>query len=80
MKIVRGRSSISFNCFRLFRLFPQDEYYLALLYFTGSNVFNQNMRKIALENGYTLNEYSLRKIGTSGKFIYFDSSIYFDIQ
>ncbi len=48
------------------RLFPQDEYYLALLYITGSKSFNQHMRKIALENGYTLNEYSLRKIGSTG--------------
>jgi DNA polymerase beta len=37
-----------------------------MLYFTGSNVFNQNMRKIALENGYTLNEYSLRRLGSTG--------------
>ena len=27
------------------------------------------MRKIALENGYTLNEYSLRKIGSTGVLI-----------
>jgi DNA polymerase/3'-5' exonuclease PolX len=29
-------------------------------------MFNKNMRKIALEKGYTLNEYSLRKLGESG--------------
>ena len=29
-------------------------------------MFNKNMRKIALEKGYTLNEYSLRKTGESG--------------
>jgi DNA polymerase beta len=29
-------------------------------------MFNKNMRKIALEKGYTLNEYSVRKIGTTG--------------
>jgi DNA polymerase beta len=29
-------------------------------------MFNQHMRKIALEKGYTLNEYSLRKIGATG--------------
>jgi DNA polymerase beta len=40
---------------------------LSVLYFTGSDVFNKNMRKIALEKGYTLNEYSLRKLDKSGK-------------
>ena len=25
-------------------------------------MFNKNMRKIAIEKGYTLNEYSLRKV------------------
>jgi DNA polymerase beta len=29
-------------------------------------MFNKNMRRIALEKGYTLNEYSLRKIGSTG--------------
>ncbi len=29
-------------------------------------MFNKNMRKIALEKGYTLNEYSLRKLGSGG--------------
>jgi len=34
------------------------------LYFTGSEEFNKNMRAIALKKGYTLNEYSLKKLGT----------------
>lgn len=29
-------------------------------------MFNKNMRKIALEKGFTLNEYSLRKLGDGG--------------
>ena len=29
-------------------------------------MFNKNMRKIAIEKGYTLNEYSIRKIGETG--------------
>lgn len=48
------------------RLIPNDQYYCGILYFTGSDMFNKNMRTIALEKGFTLNEYSLRKIGTTG--------------
>jgi hypothetical protein len=51
---------------QLYRLIPIDEYYLGVLYFTGSNVFNQSIRKIALKKGFKLNEYSLRKVGPSG--------------
>ena len=29
-------------------------------------MFNKNMRKIAIEKGYTLNEYSIRKVGETG--------------
>jgi DNA polymerase beta len=48
------------------RLIPNDQYYCGILYFTGSDLFNKNMRAIALEKDFTLNEYSLRKIGTTG--------------
>lgn len=41
------------------RVLPQASYGAALLYFTGSKDFNVAMRKIALEKGYTLNEYGL---------------------
>lgn len=41
------------------RIIPNDEYYCALLYFTGSDLFNKNMRGIALTKGYTLNEYKI---------------------
>lgn len=41
------------------RFIPQESYYTALLYFTGSSEFNKKMRKIALSMGYTLNEYRL---------------------
>jgi DNA polymerase (family X) len=37
-----------------------EEYPFAILYFTGSMEFNQQMRKDILETGLTLNEYSLR--------------------
>lgn len=48
------------------RLTPHDQYYCSILYFTGSDVFNQRMRAHALEQGFTLNEYTLRPIGSSG--------------
>ena len=37
-----------------------SEYPFAVLYFTGSDEFNKNMRKIILERGMTINEYSLK--------------------
>lgn len=49
-----------------FRILPHDQYYCALLYFTGSDVFNKNMRAHALEQGFTLNEYTLRPLGSTG--------------
>ena len=49
-----------------YRLIPHDQYYCALLYFTGSDVFNKNMRAHALEDGFTLNEYTLRPMGSTG--------------
>ncbi|XP_045494590.1 DNA polymerase beta-like [Colias croceus] len=48
------------------RLIPHEQYFCAVLYFTGSDVFNKQMRAHALEKGFTLNEYSLRPIGSTG--------------
>lgn len=48
------------------RLIPSDQYFCGTLYFTGSDLFNKNMRGIALENGFTLNEYSIRPLGSTG--------------
>lgn len=48
------------------RLTPQDQYWCSILYFTGSDMFNKEMRTHALQKGYTLNEYSLRPIGSTG--------------
>jgi len=36
---------------------PPDEYSFAILYFTGSKIFNTVMRQKALDKGYTLNEH-----------------------
>jgi DNA polymerase/3'-5' exonuclease PolX len=41
------------------RFIPQESYYTAILYFTGSGDFNKRMRSVALSMGYTLNEYRL---------------------
>ncbi|XP_059169007.1 DNA polymerase beta-like [Physella acuta] len=49
-----------------FRLLPHDQYYCALLSFTGSDVFNKIMRSKALEQGFTINEYSIRPLGSTG--------------
>ncbi|XP_053612299.1 DNA polymerase beta-like [Plodia interpunctella] len=48
------------------RLIPCEQYHCAVLYFTGSDVFNKTMRAHALEQGFTLNEYALRPVGVTG--------------
>lgn len=49
------------------RLIPKDQYYCGVLYFTGSDIFNKNMRTHALEKGFTLNEYTIRPVGVTGE-------------
>jgi DNA polymerase beta len=44
------------------RFVPLDCFYPALLYFTGSMMCNKLMRTVALEKGYTLNEYGLYRV------------------
>ena len=44
------------------RLVPRSQYHCGVLYFTGSDLFNKRMRAHALEQGFTLNEYSLRPL------------------
>lgn len=46
-----------------FLLTPEHEYACALLYFTGSDMFNVAFRQHALQKGYTLNEHELTSIG-----------------
>ena len=43
------------------------EYPFAILYFTGSKDFNQMMRKVANEKGYSLNEYNIEEFGDDPK-------------
>jgi DNA polymerase beta len=40
------------------------EFPFAVLYFTGSDVFNVQMRSIAVEKGFTLNEHALTHIAS----------------
>jgi DNA polymerase/3'-5' exonuclease PolX len=39
-----------------------DEFPFAILYFTGSKIFNTVMRHVALEKGYTMNEHGIYNI------------------
>ena len=41
---------------------PPNEYAFAVLYFTGSKIFNTVMRQRALDMGYTLNEHGIYKM------------------
>jgi DNA polymerase beta len=43
---------------------PHAEYPYSLLYFTGSNIFNIEMRKMALKSGYSLNEHGLTPLSS----------------
>jgi len=49
------------------RLVPYESYYSALLYFTGSKLFNQTIRGIAKKKGFLLNEYGLYKLTKTHK-------------
>ena len=40
----------------------RHEYIYSILYFTGSATFNVKMRSRALELGYTMNEYGLKRV------------------
>ena len=49
------------------RFMPQESYYTAILYFTGSGEFNRRMRSVAQSLGYILNEYDLKKVSDKSK-------------
>lgn len=48
------------------RFVPFESYYYALLYFTGSFELNREMRTLAKQRGYKLNEYGLYKMKEDG--------------
>jgi DNA polymerase (family 10) len=45
------------------RVVPEDSFGAALLYFTGSKAHNIELRRIAIDNGMSLNEYGLTRDG-----------------
>jgi DNA polymerase beta len=51
------------------RFIPYNSYGAAILYFTGSKLFNTQMRTWALGRGYSLNEYGLKKVKGDDIFI-----------
>lgn len=67
LKCVVDDFSIAF--FFFLRLIPKDQYYCGVLYFTGSDIFNKNMRTHALEKGFTINEYTIRPLGVTGEYL-----------
>jgi DNA polymerase/3'-5' exonuclease PolX len=54
---VPGKSGLGRRLDLLF--IPRESFPAALMYFTGSGLFNQVFRHLANERGYTLNEYGL---------------------
>ena len=44
-----------------------EEFPFAILYFTGSKIFNTVMRHVALEKGYTMNEHGIYKMDVKKK-------------
>lgn len=54
---------------------PFNQYPFGVLYFTGSGFFNIQMRRIALEKGFTLNEYEILPIGSTVEIISSDFEI-----
>jgi len=53
------------------RYIPNESYFPALLYFTGSGTFNQKMRQIAKKKDFKLNEYGLYQKDKNGDYTIF---------
>ncbi|XP_038061153.1 DNA polymerase beta-like [Patiria miniata] len=67
-QLPRGEEDTEDHLFRRIdiRIIPKDQYFCGTLYFTGSDMFNKNMRAKAIEAGFTLNEYTIRPMGSTG--------------
>lgn len=61
-------STMSTHLFRRIdiRFIPLDQYHCGLLYFTGSDELNKEMRRKAIEMGFHLSEYCIRPVGEGG--------------
>ena len=44
------------------KVYPRSQYGFAILYFTGPAQLNKNMRFRALDHGYSLSDYGLKKV------------------
>ncbi len=59
------------------RVVPPESFACALAYFTGSKEFNVHLRQLALDLGYTLNEYSLRPLdGTPAPVLHTEAELF----
>ena len=47
--------------------YPLEHYAFAILYFTGSNLFNRSMRLYARKKGFSLSDHGLTKVERYGK-------------
>ena len=50
------------------------------MFFIGSDLFNVNMRRHALEKGFSLNEYCIRPVGATGgllMYVYCPLTVYY---
>jgi DNA ligase (NAD+) len=66
--LVITRLGEGYKCRRVDFLYaPPNEYAFALLYFTGSKVFNTMMRQHAVNRGYTFNEHGIYRIEDNKK-------------
>lgn len=49
------------------KYYPIQEFAFAVLYFTGSDMFNRKMRLEAIEKGYHLSDHGMHKVIKNGK-------------
>jgi DNA polymerase/3'-5' exonuclease PolX len=52
------------------KYYPVEQYAYAILYFTGSNMFNRNMRLYAMKSGYCLSDHGMyRAVKIAGNIV-----------
>jgi DNA polymerase/3'-5' exonuclease PolX len=61
------------------RVFDYENYWAGILYFTGNREFNIRVRNRAIEKGYSLNEYGLKRIDTKETILLRTESEIFDL-
>jgi DNA ligase (NAD+) len=63
--LIEGKERVSRRVDFLYA--PPDEFAFAILYFTGSKIFNTVMRQYGLNKGYTFNEHGIYKLENKKK-------------